>query len=162
MPYGETKVYFDGSHYIAIPHTENPHKRTRYKEPEDEITVADTETHEMATESKQKEEVGTPENDVPSSDENITETVEPEADVKPKKEVKTTKKQLFDKLYMESLNMPKNERKQVIIDGMRPYFKDDETTVNYVTLNLNGSIETLSQDAFDLLEKSTFKTSVTS
>ena len=21
MPYGETKVYFDGSHYIAIPHT---------------------------------------------------------------------------------------------------------------------------------------------
>ena len=24
MAYGETKVYFDGSHYIAIPHTERP------------------------------------------------------------------------------------------------------------------------------------------
>ena len=27
MPYGETKVYFDGSHYIAIPHTTRPNLR---------------------------------------------------------------------------------------------------------------------------------------
>ena len=33
MPYGETKVYFDGSHYVAIPHTEPPRKRGRYKGP---------------------------------------------------------------------------------------------------------------------------------
>ena len=33
MPYGETKVYFDGSHYVAIPHTETPRKRGRYKGP---------------------------------------------------------------------------------------------------------------------------------
>lgn len=97
MPYGETKVYFDGSHYIAIPHTENPHKRTRYKEPEEEITVADSKVQETAAESKRTEEVGTTENDVPSFDENITETVDKEADVKPQKEVKITKKQLFDK-----------------------------------------------------------------
>ena len=73
MPYGETKLYFDGSHYIAIPHTENPHKRIRQKVPEEEITVADSEVKETATKSKQTEEVGTPENDVSSSDENITE-----------------------------------------------------------------------------------------
>ena len=40
MPYGETKVYFDGSHYIAIPHTEKPYKR-RPKKIEEEITVTD-------------------------------------------------------------------------------------------------------------------------
>ena len=40
MPYGETKVYFDGSHYIAIPHTEKPYKR-RPKKIEEVITVAD-------------------------------------------------------------------------------------------------------------------------
>ena len=29
MAFGETKVYFDGSHYIAIPHTERPSKNRR-------------------------------------------------------------------------------------------------------------------------------------
>ena len=40
MAFGETKVYFDGSHYIAIPHTERP-KRYRPKPVEEKITVAD-------------------------------------------------------------------------------------------------------------------------
>ena len=33
MAYHETKVYFDGSHYIAIPHTEPPRKPRKYKPP---------------------------------------------------------------------------------------------------------------------------------
>ena len=40
MPYGETKVYFDGSHYIAIPHTTRPTKR-RPKPLEEKIVVVD-------------------------------------------------------------------------------------------------------------------------
>ena len=40
MSYGETKVYFDGSHYIAIPHTVRPTKR-RPKPIEEEITVVE-------------------------------------------------------------------------------------------------------------------------
>ena len=40
MPYGETKVYFDGSHYIAIPHTTRPTKR-RPKPLEEKIVVID-------------------------------------------------------------------------------------------------------------------------
>lgn len=39
MPYGETKVYFDGSHYIAIPHTTRPAKPRRIRK-EEEIEVA--------------------------------------------------------------------------------------------------------------------------
>ena len=38
MPFGETKVYFDGSHYIAIPHTTRP-TRKRPKPPEEIIEV---------------------------------------------------------------------------------------------------------------------------
>ena len=38
MSYGETKVYFDGSHFIAIPHTVRPTKR-RCKPIEEEITI---------------------------------------------------------------------------------------------------------------------------
>lgn len=41
MAFGETKVYYDGSHYIAIPHTERP-KRYRPQLVEEEITVVDT------------------------------------------------------------------------------------------------------------------------
>ena len=40
MAYGETKVYFDGSHYIAIPHTTRPSKK-RYKPPEETVEVKD-------------------------------------------------------------------------------------------------------------------------
>ena len=29
--YPKTKVYSDGRHYIAIPHTENPYRRKRVK-----------------------------------------------------------------------------------------------------------------------------------
>lgn len=43
MPFEETKVYYDGSHYIAIPHTERPpqRKKKRYEEP---IVVEDRQT----------------------------------------------------------------------------------------------------------------------
>ena len=32
MAYGETKVYFDGSHYICIPHTTQAWKRKKSKD----------------------------------------------------------------------------------------------------------------------------------
>lgn len=35
MPFVETKVYFDGSHYIAIPHTERPKQRRKPKQKSD-------------------------------------------------------------------------------------------------------------------------------
>lgn len=40
MAYGEAKVYFDGSHYIAIPHTTRPTKR-RYRYAEEEVIVGE-------------------------------------------------------------------------------------------------------------------------
>ena len=37
MFYKDAKVYSDGSHYIAIPHTSNPCKRKRVVEAPDEV-----------------------------------------------------------------------------------------------------------------------------
>ncbi len=50
--YHECKVYSDGSHYIAIPHTEKPY-RPRPKKKEEVITVKITETSEETTPKKE-------------------------------------------------------------------------------------------------------------
>ena len=44
MHYGESKVYFDGSHYIAIPHTTRP-KKKRHIQYEEEITITENATN---------------------------------------------------------------------------------------------------------------------
>ena len=51
MPYIETKVYFDGSHYIAIPHTEKPNTRNA----KSKVTVS--ENISMVTQSDDKKEL---------------------------------------------------------------------------------------------------------
>ena len=43
MPFEEAKVYYDGSHYIAIPHTEGPPKKSSRKPPEETIYVGERE-----------------------------------------------------------------------------------------------------------------------
>ena len=58
MAYSETKVYFDGSHYIAIPKTTNPSakKNNRFKDSEtDEKKHAFNEAYK-GTKAKGKEE----------------------------------------------------------------------------------------------------------
>ena len=43
MSYGETKVYHDGSHYIAIPHTTRPNLKKKKKNlTEEEMKVKET------------------------------------------------------------------------------------------------------------------------
>ena len=43
MAYGETKVYHDGSHYVAIPHTTRPNlKKKKKMETEEELKVKET------------------------------------------------------------------------------------------------------------------------
>ena len=52
MPFPECKVYFDGSHYIAIPHTEKPYK-PRPKKQEEIITVKETSVESTETKERQ-------------------------------------------------------------------------------------------------------------
>ena len=54
MPYGETKVYNDGSHYIAIPHTTRPkRKKSKRIKNEKEVKV-DEVAEKVLLENKDK------------------------------------------------------------------------------------------------------------
>ena len=106
MAYGESKVYSDGSHYIAIPHTTRPSFK-RPKPPEEEIEVLDN-TREEIDESSPSNIEGEPftiediEEHTESEREDADEppVTQPKPHPTPKK---TTRKQLFEDAYAESL-----------------------------------------------------------
>ncbi len=81
--YPKTKVYSDGRHYIAIPHTENPYRRKRVK-PKDEIIEVPTETEERANSPPESESV--------SNEIKISENINSESEPKDKKVRKITKR----------------------------------------------------------------------
>lgn len=141
MPYGETKVYFDGSHYIAIPHTERPTKR-RPKPPEEIITVTETPqetTLQNTDESAVTDDVIAPIPLVEEENAQVTEQADSTPQTvkeSPKNERKTTRKELFNELYQENLSVKKSERRKRIINAMLPYFKDETETAYYVDRNL--------------------------
>ena len=135
MSYGETKVYFDGSHYIAIPHTVRPTKR-RSKPIEEEITIIqESEIKEGSLQESTQEPSISLENLV--DDKCIEETKSIE--IKQKKTtqiVRTlTKKELFEELYTKYIDLKRNERKNKIIYEMLPYFKDRESCEVFVFNN---------------------------
>lgn len=148
MPYGETKVYFDGSHYIAIPHTERTTRR-RPKPPEEYITVTETpqdEPQAIKEESAVTDNVIAPIPLAESIPEQVTEQAESEpltVKERPKIERKVTRKDLFNQLYDEYRNAKKSERRKRIIETMRPYFKSETETVCFVDSNLERKARNL-------------------
>ena len=98
MPYSKAKVYSDGSHYIAIPHTERPYRK-RVKPKEDIILVPD-ET-EKAVEAETDGMQNAEKKVIPPAEGADETTVEREVGQTPKeKKVRqTTNKKLFDELY---------------------------------------------------------------
>lgn len=144
MPYGECKIYSDGGHYIAIPHTTNSRRR-RKKPPEEEITVID--------EQKKAEENGALSDDgnapVPPAKDAPDEVPE-QAAITPqndgtgvKTERKTTRKELFEELYAANRSAKKWKRRKTIISAMRPYFESESQTVDYVDANLQRKYRNL-------------------
>lgn len=135
MAYGETKVYFDGSHYIAIPHTERP-KRYRPKPVEEKITVADD--NEGSETVKATEPLISPVSDGNDDTEQLltdTPKSEPQATIPaPKNERQMTRKELFEELYKKYIDLPRAERHYKVMDGMEPYFDTIEQLKWYVDL----------------------------
>lgn len=136
--YPECKVYSDGSHYIAIPHTEKPY-RPRPKKKEEVITVKIAETSEETTQKKEsapqpsdallpleKIAVGGIQDEEPKQSANILHP----------NERRMTRKELFNEMYREYAFLKKRERKEKLILALRPYFKTDEATNLYVENNL--------------------------
>ena len=139
MPYSGTKVYFDGSHYISIPRTTRPAK-ARKKQAEDIITVAE---EIKINEQAESAFPGNGDAQLPHTAENVVVKEEsPESTSKPivdiaviKTERKMTKKELFNKLYSEHMNLTKAKRRAVIIKTMLPHFQNSEDAAEYVDSN---------------------------
>lgn len=137
MSFGEAKVYFDGSHYIAIPHTTRP-SFNKLKRVEEQITIIQGEEDSAPTTMA----------DVPSlledNGENIINENEAMQDLSSKTTVKRiTKKELFNELYMKYINVSKRERKQKIIEEMLPYFKKEQYCIDFVNINLERKLRNL-------------------
>lgn len=147
MPYGECKIYFDGSHYIGIPHTTRPSRR-RPKPPEEEIVVTEKEI-EPTTETEKNvkaEESAPPNDDAPIVLEKNIEPSEsePEPQTEPQPKVRTiTRKELFDELYQKYLNKPRRIKLELITKEMLPYFKTEELSKIYVNENIERKLRNL-------------------
>lgn len=147
MPYGECKIYFDGSHYIGIPHTTRPSRR-RPKPPEEEIVVTEKEA-EPPTEKDEniKATESAPSNDdapiVRAENEEPFES-ESEPQPEPQPKVRTmTRKELFEELYQKYLNKPRRIKLELIAKEMLPYFKTEELSRFYVNANIERKLRNL-------------------
>lgn len=144
MPYAKAKVYSDGSHYIAIPHTvqkKRLKKGVKVKVPtaalEDleeertpfdggvQMSLFDTEKSKNPLPVPEKAEItdaGGQKNTVTCAE---TEAVLPFV----------SRKEAFERLYRQHSSEPGRKRKQSVFEGLRPYFKTDEETKLFVELN---------------------------
>ena len=143
--YPECKVYSDGSHFIAIPHTEKPYK-PRPKKKEEIITVKPPSDNKPPAE----EEIALQKESVPPIDgallplEKIAvtgelpkeEESEQPANILELNERRMTKKELFNELYQEYAFLKKREKKVKLIAALRPYFKNDDAVKFFVESNL--------------------------
>ena len=137
MAYGEAKVYFDGSHYIAIPHTTRPTRR-RVRLPEEQVEVKDANTDtEQKAESAETDIAEAPIQLEEVNLDEIEDISELFADSEPPKQTRrATRKELFEEWYQECMNMSRAERKRTLIERIRPYFDSEEKAKKYVEVNL--------------------------
>ena len=139
--YAEAKVYFDGSHYIAIPHTTRPSKR-RAKIVEETITVID---------EIKDSEVTEPSISVDNMVESFSYCEDNENCVKKPNNKdnqelsvrQLTKKELFEELYLRYIDLKKNERKKKILKDMRIHFEDDKKCEDFVNTNFDRKLRNL-------------------
>lgn len=144
MSYGECKVYFDGSHYIAIPHTTRPSRR-RFRPPEEEIEVTEQEeeqTTEREENISQEESAPSESYDAPSSHTENEEEVESVVEKKVRSRT-MTRKELFEELYQKSAGQSRSARKKFIVRNMKPYFKDEDSTIKYVEVQFERKLRNL-------------------
>lgn len=146
MFYKDAKVYSDGSHYIAIPHTSNPCKRKRVIETPVEVTE-DMQTISVSSDEPETQEIMSRENQdewnftdmTPVESDDMPFDVEPP---KPKKKY-VKRSDVFEKLYAESDGMSKKVRRKFLCKGMRPYFTKEQDADAYVDSKLDAKLRNL-------------------
>ena len=150
MPYPRCKVYSDGSHYIAIPHTTRLYKPRR-KPKEEVITIS-----EESTELQEQTEISAPllgDAPIPLEENNDKDRGVEQADggcekegtsvEKQSRERQMTRKELFEELYEKNINLSRRQRRKAVLNGMRPYFKSEEALQNYVTAQFERKLRNL-------------------
>lgn len=156
----ECKVYSDGSHYIAIPHTEKPYK-PRPKKKEEVITVKIVGTSEKTT--PKKESAPQPSDALLPLEKIAIVGIQDEepkqsANILHPNERRMTKKELFNEMYREYAFLKKRERKEKLILALRPYFKTDEATELYVESNLERKQRNLIMRRIRMMRKANLQT----
>lgn len=138
MAFAETKVYFDGSHYIAIPHAEKPPSKRPKKGLEDITPIK-----QSSEEQKSSGLMPVLRKDGKLPLEVLAET--PKEQSKPQQPEKRkvvisdsvkTKKDLFDELYKKYLLLPFKAREEQILADMTVFFPKDKKLDEYVKYNL--------------------------
>ena len=144
--YPEAKVYFDGSHYIAIPHTTNLTRRRKRKQ--EIITVSEQDGKLKLEDSPPVLEVDKDCEIEPQKPEQVRleEVVERaeegenkpvfEALEKPAVKRATTRKQIFEELYQKYMNYSRKKRQKAIYDDMLPLFKTETACRSFVDENM--------------------------
>ena len=140
MAYRKCKIYFDGSHHIAIPpqpRKPRPKKGAKVKKEIPELEELDAENEDCPFDKPLQLSLfdgETREEDIPEpppADEPGQETAQAgEVAASPSRKV------IFEKLYKEHLYDSKRKRKREIIKGMLPYCKDYEDAKLFTELNL--------------------------
>ena len=129
--YPKAKVYSDGGHYIAIPHTEQPY-RARRKPKEEFIEVPD----ESKSNDNNCASSAIGESEKLKAAESIKTKAVEETEAKQSGNAQSvrriTKKQLFNETYKAHYTDRKSVRRKILIETMSPYFKDRESAEYYV------------------------------
>ena len=141
MAYRKCKVYYDGSHHIAIPpqpKKPRPKKGAKVKKEVPELEELDAENEDCPFDNPvqlslfdgEKREENRPEQPQENdNNQNTSQTCNENADAPSRKEI-------FERLYKEHLYDSKRKRKREIIKGMLPYCKDYEDAKLFTELNL--------------------------
>ena len=143
--YPQAKVYFDGSHYIAIPHTTNKTRRRKPHHKEIEVRQTGNKFELVKTPRLELEEIDekSPWDDEQATVEEFIELSKNEPQNANDTAIcgnqpirrKVTRKQIFEELYQKYLDLKKSEKIAVIYRDMRPLFKTDVAAESFVNSN---------------------------
>lgn len=135
MPYPKCKVYNDGSHYIAIPHTTRP-KLAKRQHREEIIEVTNT--------TLNSENCSVKTDFTSQNNEHMVDSGECSAETKTLSVTrKMTRRQLFDELYAECKDLNKKDRKAYILERIKQYFPNEEYAKQFV----NAQFDRLQRNA---------------
>lgn len=141
MAYRKCKIYYDGSHHIAIlplPKKPRPKKGAKVKKEVPELEELDAEEEDCPFDTRVQLSLFDGENrkenlpEPAQTDENDQEIAQSYDEMT----ASHSRKDIFEKLYKKHLYDSKRKRKREIIKGILPYCKDYEDAKLFTELNL--------------------------